>query len=244
MMRLLVTRPEADAILQGQALMRSGHTPFLAPVLDIEYLDVGPLPFSEVQALIATSRNGLRALVEVDQVRNAVVVPLVAIGEATGELAHELNFQQVHVGGGTAESLIATVEQTCVQDRGPLLHLAGEHLAFDLKSELEKRGYSVLQPILYRTVSVGTMSDDAQNAITSGGLDGVILMSPRTARIYAGLIQFHGFEEHVRDLNHYCLSETVAEGIASLGCDNVLVAPAPRQDDLLALIGHEAADCA
>jgi uroporphyrinogen-III synthase len=61
-MRILVTRPEPDATRQAELLAARGHEPVVAPLLLIEPATCVPLELEGAQALIATSRNALRAL--------------------------------------------------------------------------------------------------------------------------------------------------------------------------------------
>ena len=61
-MRLLVTRPEPDALKLRAALEERGHEATVEPLLSVSFDDTDPIDLEGVQALIATSRNGLRAL--------------------------------------------------------------------------------------------------------------------------------------------------------------------------------------
>ncbi len=61
-MRILVTRPEPDASATGQRLEALGHQVTTEPMLQVEFLPIDPVAFTGAQAVIATSRNALRAL--------------------------------------------------------------------------------------------------------------------------------------------------------------------------------------
>ena len=61
-MRLLVTRPEADAAALAGILAGRGHEPIMAPVMSIRFLDQAAIPSRAWQALLVTSANGARAL--------------------------------------------------------------------------------------------------------------------------------------------------------------------------------------
>ena len=244
-MRLLVTRPEPDASEQSRKLGQLGLSALVEPLMEIEFLQVERLDelVSAAQALVATSRNGLRALARLPAIGQALGTPLLAVGPATASLASELGFERVHQGAGRAQDLIALAGETCEPARAPLVHLAGEDLAFDLKSELEERGFSVVQPVLYRTAAKSALSAAAKSELESGGLAGVILMSPRTAKTYARLIAEADLEGAIGPVMHFCLSAAVAEQISSLPEPRYLVATRPREDDLLAMIAKHAADC-
>lgn len=241
-MRLLVTRPQPDAQAQAAVLAELGHEAIPSPMLVVEHLAARKLPLSGAQALIITSRNALRALARLEQLADAVHMPLFAVGAATAQLARDLGFKNVSVGSGTAEDLLPMIRSTCDPAGGPLVHLAGETVAWDLKGALEENGFTVRQPVLYRTTPATELTAEAADAFRTGTLDGVILMSPATAATYAALVKRHHIAEQAARLVHYCLSEKVAAALGELPGVAVRVAGRPSQEDLLALIGRDAAN--
>ena len=239
-MRLLVTRPEPDARCQAETLAARGHMPVLAPLLRIEFLPGVELPLEGAQALIVTSRNALRALDHHSQRRQALSLPLIAVGEATASEAASLGFAKVIVGEGTAASLVGLIQESFDPNAGPLVHLAGETLAFDLKPAVQAKGFQLRQPVLYRANAAAALPPEALIELTAGRLDGVILMSPRTASIFAALVREHQVVTEARRLRCYCLSASVAEAAAPLRA-SMRVAARPREEDILALISADAA---
>ena len=243
-MRLLVTRPEPDASEQAKKLGELGLSTLVEPLLEIEFLEVDGLAeqVNTAQALIATSRNGLRALARLLAIEDTRHTPMLAVGPATARLASELGFERVHEGAGRAQDLIAVAAKVCEPSRGPLVHLAGEELAFDLREGLEAGGFTVVQPVLYRAAAKSALSAEAKNELEASRLTGVILMSPRTAKVYAQLIAAAGLEGVIGRPTHFCLSQAVADKLSGLQDARYLVALHPREDDLLALIAKHAAD--
>ena len=239
-MRLLVTRPEPDASREAAALAARGHEAVIAPLLVIEFAEDAPLDFAGVQALIVTSRNALRAIASRRELAEARKLPLFAVGEATARAAHDVGFADVTTGPGTAEELAELIAATLEPKHGPLLHLAGETLAFDLKSPLEANGFNLRQPVLYRARPAEQLPAQALGLLKSGKLDGAILLSPRTARTFALLIDKHGVVTQGRRLVCYCLSQAVADVLSVLGFE-VRVAARPREEEVLALVDSEAA---
>lgn len=240
-MRLAVTRPMPDAERQAEALRERGHEVLVEPLLRVEFLDSGALSLDGVQALIATSRNGLRALARNDALTQAKTLPLFAVGPATAAMGNALGFGEVIEGDGTAAALVPVIAKKCDVQGGTLLHLAGERLAADLKGDLEGLGFTVLQPRLYRTVEAQSFSREMERAITSGALDGVLLMSPATARTWARLVLGSKFSRGGAAIRYFCLSQSVADGLAKLGEAETLVAETPQEDRLLALVARKTA---
>ncbi len=239
-MRLLVTRPEPDARRQAAALAARGHAPVLAPLLRIEFLPGVPLLLEGAQALMVTSRNAVRALGAHPERERALSLPLIAVGEATAGEAARLGFAQVTAGPGTAEALVGLIGERFDPSAGPLVHLAGETLAFDLKSALEAQGFHLRQPVLYRANAADALPPEALAELAAGTLDGTILMSPRIAVIFGALVRKHQAVTEARRLRCYCLSASVAEAAAPLGAP-LRVAARPSEEDILALISADAA---
>ena len=241
-MRVLVTRPEPDAQDEVQELAARGHEGIVSPLLVIEQIKDVALDLDGAQALIVTSRNALRALTKHPALDAARELPLFAVGEATAQCARELGFATVIEGpgngAGLAELIVATIEPSA----GRLVHLAGETLAFDLKSALEARGFSVTAPVLYRAVPATELAPEALRSIKDGKLDGVILMSPRTAKTFLALLERYGAVTQGKRLVCYCISEAVAEVLTPLGF-RVRVAAHKREEDVLALLNSKAASC-
>jgi uroporphyrinogen-III synthase len=239
-MRLLVTRPEPDAGREAETLMARGHQPVLAPLLTIAFDRAAPLDLDGAQALIATSRNALRALAAHPALGEALKLPLLAVGDATAGEAQALGFADVTIGPGTGAKLAKLIVREFEPGRGDLVHLSGDAIAFDLKSALEAESFTVRRIVLYRAVPEAAFPDEAVRLFEAGELDGVILMSPRTAKTFAQLVAGHGLVTQANSLVCYCLSEAVAEAVRPLG-GKIRVASSPREEDVLALVDSEAA---
>lgn len=241
-MHLLLTRPQAGPEPDSlhAALTAAGHRVTHAPLLFVTPTGGAP-PLDGVQGLIVTSRNALAAVAAAlpDAARG---LPLFAVGPATAARAREVGFKRVIEGTGGARDLVDLIQAEARPSAGALLHLAGDRLAFDLKGALEAIGYEVRCAVVYRTEAATRLPAEAVEALRRGGLDGVILMSPRTAEVYAGLVGAAGLGAAARPLVHYCLSDAVARELAVLGAVRTAVARAPNSQEMLALIAREAPD--
>jgi uroporphyrinogen-III synthase len=239
-MRVLVTRPEPDATRQAERLAARGHEPVLAPLLAIETATDVPLELEGAQALIVTSRNALRALATHRDLAASLQLPLFAVGEATAKVAAELGFSKVTSGPGTGAELSRLIADTLRPNAGALVHLSGETVAFDLKSALQAKGFTLRQPVLYRAVLATRLPESALSLLNAGKLDGVILMSPRTAAIFAALVVRHEALTQAARLDCYCLSAAVAQAVEPLKA-RAIVAVRPSEEDILALLDSKAA---
>lgn len=240
-MHLLVTRSPPDGERQADELRARGHEVLIEPLLQVDFLDVGRLPLKGVQALIATSRNGLRALARNEALGKAKKLPIFVVGPGTAAMAAALGFTDIRQGEGTADSLGELIARESEPGKGVLLHLAGERLAVDLKGDLEARDFNVDQPKLYRTLPAHVLSRPLRKIIASGDLDAVLLMSPLTARTWADLLIGAGLSEAALGIRHYCLSPAVGDGLAGLGAVAVDIADTPNENSLLALVARKTA---
>lgn len=240
-MHLLLTRPDPgpDADPLASALMAAGHRVTQSPLLTVQH--VGKLPsLVGVQGFIVTSRNGLKAVAPLPL--QAQSLPLLAVGPGTGELARELGFREVIEGPGTGRELAELIREKVDPSAGALVHLAAETLAFDLKGALAGDGFEVRTEVVYRTEPASSLSADATAALRDHRIDGVVLMSPRTARVYTKLAADGGLVAETRRVVHFCLSDAVARELSPLGTVKTVVARLPNSQEMLALIAREASD--
>lgn len=242
-MHLLLTRPEAggeDDALKA-ALLSAGHRVTSAPLLAV--VPTGHLPsFEGAQGVIATSRNGLRAVADAPLPDEVLALPLYAVGPGTASLGRELGFRRVIEGPGDGRGLAETIRREAKPGAGALVHVAGEALAFDLKAALEPAGLLVRAEPVYRTVPAGALPPAAAQALASGTLDGVVLLSPRTTKVYLELTKEAGLLPAAIKPRYFCLSEAVARALLPLGGARAKVAQAPNAEEMLALIAREAPD--
>ncbi len=231
-MRILVTRPEPDAAEQAAKLSALGHEPVLAPLLRIEFLAPN-INLAGAGAIVVTSRNALRALASRPALEAALRLPLFAVGEATASAATELGFTNVRRGPGTGAELAEMIAEDFDAGGGAILHLSGETLAFDLQSALAEQGFDMRRSILYRSVPAPDLPPEVLALLQDGELDGVVLMSPRTASTFSALIRRSG--ANAERLICYCLSEAVAQALRPLRT-GIQVARQPNENEVLALI--------
>lgn len=239
-MRLLVTRPEPEATALKDRLVGAGHSVVIEPLLRIEYLPLDDLDLEGAQALIATSRNGIRALAHGDALDAAREIPLFTVGPGTSATARTLGFQHVIEGPRDAAALITLVSLRAEVNAGPLVYLAGEVQAADVAGELRHLGFHVLEPVVYRAALANRLEPGTVAEIESGRIDGVLLFSAQTARTYARLVLAHRLSGRLGRMTHYCLSPAVAHGLDALPPLTVAVASKPNAEEMLALVDRPA----
>lgn len=232
-MYLLLTRPREDADETLAALAAAGHAVLAEPLLTLRPQPAALPELAGMQALLVTSRNGLRAFLAVSADRS---LPVYAVGPASAAAARAAGFARVRSAQGDAAALAALVRRELDPAGGPLLHPAGRETAGALSAELAAAGFTLERVVLYAAEPASAFSSAARAALEQGTLDGVLFFSPRTAAAFARLIREAGSGQACRGLVAYCLSPAVAAAAAELPWRAVRTAAEPNQAALLALL--------
>ena len=233
-MRVLVTRPEDDAHETAARLKALGHVPIVAPMISIKFIDGPDIDLARVQALIATSSNGVRALARRTRRRD---IALFAVGRQTARAARQEGFAQVHSGDGDAVALANVVASSVGSGTGTLIHATGSEASGALVAGLTEKGFDVRRAVLYDTPAVVSLPSAAADALRDGSLDAALFFSQRTARIFSERVTEAGLAPQCANLLAACISAAAVQGLSPLKFQEIRIAPAPNQDALLARLG-------
>jgi uroporphyrinogen-III synthase len=237
-MRLVVTRPEPEAGTMAETLRAAGHDVIIEPLLVIEPMSDVDLSLVGVDALVVTSAHALMAIAGHAQLAALRSLSLYAVGGASAKAARRLGFAEVIEGGGSAATLVSLL--TSALPRGArALHLAGDVVAVDLATPLSQAGITLGTAIVYQASARGSFSEKLLAALRRRQVDGVILMSPRTARTFATLMVDARLDAEARDLVCFCLSPGCAAALTGLALRGIRIAARPDLSSLLALIDRE-----
>ena len=235
-MRLLLTRPEADAARTASLLRAHGHEVIVAPLLRIETLwdaDLGTGPWA---AILVTSANAVRSIAvhrRRDELRS---VPVLTVGPRTAQALRAAGFTDVSSADGDVNDLAALVASR-IKPQASLLYLAGEERSGDLAGDLRARNFTVQSVIVYHAVVAENLPNQAAAALASG-IDGVLHFSRRSAEAYVDAARGSGLlADALKTPVHYCLSARVAEPLAQAGAPDIRIASRPEEAALLALCG-------
>jgi uroporphyrinogen-III synthase len=228
-MRILVTRPAQDGAEIAAKLAAMGHVALLAPLLEPRFRD-GPEPALDgVQAILATSANGIRALVRRTARRD---IPIFAVGPQTTEEARAAGFADVRNADGDSRVLAQAVARWTAPEKGVLLHVCGEDAPGTLVEDLAARGFIARRAALYAIEAATAISADARHALEQGAMDAVMFFSPVSAKIFfevcAGI--------PTAALTALCISPATAQVLPPGAFADVRTAAAPNQAALLALV--------
>jgi uroporphyrinogen-III synthase len=235
-MKVVLTRPDPDNEPLVEALAARGIECLVAPMLTIEPRDVADLEaaLTDAQAVLVTSANGVRALAAADKRRDFAVI---AVGDATAAAAEQSGFTKVTSADGDSAALAVLAEAKLDPKAGPLLHAAGSHVAGDLDTILGAAGFDYRRLELYESVAATALPNSVTEALKDGSVNGVVFLSPRTAKTFTTLVRDAALSSALRTTTAYCLSDAVAASASESDVWRaVSVAPRPRADDLLELV--------
>ncbi len=236
-MRLVITRPRPDAEHLARRIETLGHDALTAPVMDMRWHRVNPPDPARLSGLIITSRNALRGLEKNHDLAPYADLPLFAVGRKSAEAAKNRGFSQVFEAAGRAPDLLPLITRHfTAPPHAPLYHPGGRKLAFDLAPGLQREGIGLTRQIVYETVALDTLPPALVSSLETATVDGVLLLSPRTARLFGALVTKQGLAHHFSTVSSLCLSPNVAAAAHDLPWRKTLIAPRPDLDSLLDLI--------
>ena len=229
-MKVLVTRPAADAAPIAAELAARGHTVMIEPLLTIVPKPDAAVDLSGVQALAMTSATAARVLAQHTARRD---LPVFAVGDATAAAARAAGFAEVESAGGDVVALAGLIASRLDPGAGLVFHPAARHLAGDLKGRLEAVGFAVRRVALYESEQSGALSQATASALRDGRIAAALFFSPRTGRTFVRLLSESRLTAACGRVTAVCLSAAVAEDVKRLPWRALHIAAQPTQAALL-----------
>lgn len=230
-MRVLVTRPEADALRTAKRLKALGHEAVVDPLLKIEAMKFEPIT-GRYDGVVITSTNAIRAAGETT-IAALRALPLYAVGTQSAEMGRAAGFQDIKTGGGDAIALTAMLKKS-LPAGARLLYLAGAARAQDLTALVKDAGIEIELRVVYRAVPANKLGEDTI-VFLRGGIGAVLHYSRRSAKNFISLLEKEKLLPEASTLCHLCISDTAAAPFHSAGF-RVEVAHEPNEDALFALL--------
>jgi uroporphyrinogen-III synthase len=226
-MRVIITRPLADAGDLAAKLAKRGHTSEILPLLAIVPRKQVIVPTHAYQAICLTSANGLSILAEH---KNLAAIPVIAVGPQSASAASAAGFAHVEAHGGNVEGLCRHIAAQLSPGDGPLLYVSGAATSGDLAGQLAKAGFTVERVIAYDAVAQEL--PHLRTALSQARA--VMLYSPRSAELWKIQVENQGQQSHIGKLMHVCLSAAVAQRLPQSW--QRCVAAEPSEDAILAAL--------
>jgi uroporphyrinogen-III synthase len=227
-MWVLVTRPADSAVKLVEQLTSRGHEVLMAPLLVTRLHDGPEIALDGVQAVLATSGNGARALARRTPRRD---LPVFAVGPNTAEAAREMGFVRVEDANGDAKALAVATQGWATPKDGTLLHARGADGDDALAEALTEKGFCVQSEVLYSVEAVKLLPEAARAMLLRRAVDAALFFSPRSARIFRSCVRRAGVS--TAPLIGVSISRATAEGLGDLPFREMRIAAQPNQNAML-----------
>jgi uroporphyrinogen-III synthase len=235
--RLLLTRPQADAERTAAALRERGHEVIVAPLLAIEILPNAEIGAGPWAAILVTSANAVRAITGHRRRAELRGIPVFTVGKHSAAAMRDLGFTTVVSADGNVTDLASLVGAR-LKPGAQLLYLAGEERSGDLAGMLRAQNFAVDTALVYRAVAAKMLPHHATDALRAG-IDGVLHFSRRSAEAYVDAAHSAGLDEAALTKPvHFCLSARVTEPLLEAGAGTIRIAARPEEAALIALCGQ------
>lgn len=229
-MRVLVTRPVEDGEETAARLRDRGHVPVIAPLLEVRFRHGPDLSFDGVQAVVATSANGIRALMRRTQKRD---IRLFAVGPQTAAAARAAGFANVQNSQADSIALADAISGWADRTEGTLLHVAGNEATGKLATRLSQHGFVLRSEVLYDVVPADVLPVAASEALHKRELDAVLLYSPLSAQTFVRCVEAAGLQSACRETISVCISQAAAGRLRTGLFRETRIASRPSEIEML-----------
>lgn len=234
---VLITRPEAEDTRLADEIAARGLAPLPCPMLRVTLRPESVPDLSAAQAVVFTSAQAVRAVVQAGRV--VPHIPVYAVGEKTAHLARMAGFTAVtaptDAAGGMA-ALVVQMAQAAWTPENPVYHLSGR----DIAAPVALPGVTVQRYIVYEADKVKEFPPAAAAALRTGTVAAALFLSARTGEAFAQALAAAGLTDAVKPIKSLCISDSVLQSVRHLPWRGVAVADAPRIENIIALLDDPA----
>lgn len=179
--KIWITRSEPGAFKSAKAWERAGFDTYIAPLVRVSPPPIMPDIIADHSVLLITSQNALRAIGELTDRRDWIVL---TVGDRSAALARDMGFESVESASGNADDLVRLVNTTyTVDDDRNFIYASGSDIRLDIAKVLERQGYRVRRSVFYDNRPVDVMPEIDLSDVTHAAL-----YSAMAARIFTRLV--------------------------------------------------------
>ena len=224
-MLLWVTRSSPFNLRTSRGLTDRGHRAITVPVLQIRWAE-SIRPANEPTAIVFTS---VHAICYRQPEQRWLSLPVFAIGPHCAGLARARGYSDVRSADGSLVKLRNLVLRS-VSRVGHVVHFGARETAGDLVADLRSAGLSAELSIVYESVEA---APDQLESVAMGlpFVEGIVVHSPKGARVAANLVRKTGWHGIV-----FALTRACAAPFENLPGILPQTAPRPTESSLMSLI--------
>lgn len=233
MRRVLVTRPQPDAVLTAAKLEAAGYHPVCLPVSETVATGAS-LPQGSFDAVAVTSANALR------HINPDLLVPyrhsqLYAVGEKTASVARDVGFEAIYAGDGWGLHLGRHVAAE-MPAGSHVLYLTGKIRRPDFEAQLSAAGIQLSVAETYDTRPVTYSDAELSRIADTGRAEVILLYSAVAARQFVALDK-QAKGAFIKGAKYiFCLSQRIAAELPDNCSAEVRISETPDEDALLRLV--------
>ncbi len=235
----LITRAKDEAAITAIELRELGIDSFIEPLLTISYKDISlqlrQALTGDIQGVIVTSRNGVKALKAMAVLPSDF--PIITVGDKTANCAMECEFADVKSAGGDVQTLGDFIINNYHAKNGGFVYISGEVVAGQLQQRLQKAGFDCERMVAYAAQTADSLSPDCLKLFEGRGFDVVLSYSPRTSNTLGKLLEQYGLADKMDKTTLLCISENAAAPLRAVNFAKIMVAEKPNGESVLELIG-------
>ena len=220
--RLWMTRTLPNAHKSAGNFERLGLACTVSPLLTIVPTVNMPPPPDKESALVFTSANGLNWFCEFTKLRHW---PVVTVGDETAAQARGKGFKNVSSASGTSEDVTELIKSKFPVSR-PIIHCSGKHIRGTITKDLHAAGFTARRDIYYESNPVLNFPK-----LDVSKLSYVALYSPLAAQT------LQQFAPELSTVTILSISAATDAALGSIKCQTRLIASAPNETAMLALLG-------
>lgn len=215
-MKILITRPIAEAQELAKKLINMGFEPFISPLLEINInKDINLEELNRYEALIISSKNAIQAIEKANK-----NLKLLIVGKQSVNFAKSLGFINSFYMGKNITELRSKLEYN-----QNLLYLSGNDVTDDL-SDLD-----IKRRIIYQTKILNP--NNLINFIKLKQSKACLFFSTRTTDVFIDFINENRLESYCRDISVFSLSDKIANNLLKLEFKSSYIAKEPTLEKLL-----------
>lgn len=221
--RIWITRTVPSAHKSAANFAHLGLACAISPLLKITPTPHMPSRPDKGDLLVFTSVNGLNWFCEFTPRRDWAVV---TVGDETAARARVEGFTDVYSAGGTSRDVTDLIKSKFKTSQA-VIHCAGKEVRGSITQDLKAVGFSARRDIYYETHSVTSLPK-----IDISKLSYIALYSPLAARTLASL------KPNLSSVITLSISRATDSALGQIKCQSRLIAKAPNETAMLALLGR------
>ncbi len=230
MTHVLLTRLLEDSLAVARELQAMAVEATIIPLQGVNFFPI-ITHLDDIQALVFTSKNGVRAFCHSYPQRDMIVY---CVGDGTAELSLKSGFKRVHSAKGNLHNLVDLLKDKCNPSGRMLLYVSGKDISQNLGDLLPD--YPIQRIIGYEIKDQFELTESDIQALSNPSITHVCLFSNKSGERFVKLIKKYKCEETCKGRICVTFSEEVASQVGHLPWEAIKTLDHPSLDAMFEYI--------